>query len=57
MKILFINLINILFFFNLNTSENQVFAKIKLDNNLQLNAERKSLSHLNKKEIYQEVNF
>ena len=44
MKILFINLINILFFFNLNASENLSFYFIKaMDNNLQLNAERKKL--------------
>ena len=39
MKILFINLINILFFFNLNASENLSFYLNKaMDNNLQLNA-------------------
>ena len=44
MKILFINLINILFFFNLNASENLSFYLNKaMDNNLQLNAEEKTV--------------
>ena len=44
MKILFVNLISILFFFNLNASENLSFYLNKaMDNNLQLNAERKKL--------------
>ena len=47
-----------IFFSNLNATDNlQFFVKKAIENNLQLNAERKILNQLNKIKIFLEVSF
>ena len=58
MKKIFFYFLIFLYFSNLNAEENLKFYINKaIENNLQLNAERKNLESANKIKIFQEVNF